>query len=802
MKLRRVLAILVVISMLFAFLNVQVMAEGTVGEVILTEPFTYASYPTLLNTTTAEANWSTGWMANNTLTTALDNTYSVAAAGEVSRNNELTMYRGTSSITLNGEFDYFFKWDQSISNNINTTTSTGFAAQLIYGTNNITRIGMIALAVPNDTRKYKPYFMLQNGTNSNGNENIVLSTDTDYTIVARLNSRVATTTTKTVTGSMMAYEAGTVQPGDWHTINTSTNMTNWVYGALGLSGVTYHASGPLKAKALKVEKYTRAQIEPIDDSVNTAIADPTSENITAAQTQIATLIDGIAKDTFTAKINAIADQEDVTAAKNNLALTFASGDSESSVIQNIPLPTTGSNGTTVSWAASDSTTVTNTGVITRPFYGSGDKQVTLTATITKGSASDTKGFNITVKKYFANEDFSYEDGTLLSSTTSDYSNGWSSKWFKDKDLTTELAPSSQSPTVDYKAVNGEGVTSNYAWTMYRGLQNPIDMTKDVDYYISFDQTMNKTKSTSPSDRSRFELRNSSTTLDYYGFGMLDIDPSAGTDYRAHPNLQLYTTGGRKSSVVGDNTKVVRGQKYTTVIKISASSSTADSAFMKVFEAGTEELSDWELIPTSQSTGQVYTYIGFEGASYSGTVGANYDNIRIEGYERSGTYYANALSTINIAKATPTAENITSAQNAINLLPDGLAKNHMQAEINKLNKEIYVGIHNFTKTFNTSQTEDTIECTFDLTNINISSPNNATVIMALFNGDLLTKVQYSPVEDISVSAGANVNRTLAITVPNSADSGYYNYKLAVYVWDTVNGMKPHVSRYLYDLSRIE
>ncbi|SFM07140.1 Cadherin-like beta sandwich domain-containing protein [Paenibacillus sp. 1_12] len=57
------------------------------------------------------------------------------------------------------------------------------------------------------------------------------------------------------------------------------------------------------------------------------------------------------------------------------------------------LPSTASNDTTVTWTSSDNSTInitSGTGIVTRPSYGSGNKVVTLTATITKGDVSRQK----------------------------------------------------------------------------------------------------------------------------------------------------------------------------------------------------------------------------------------------------------------------------------------------------------------------------------------------------------------------------------------------------------------------------
>ncbi|MCX6714772.1 MAG: S8 family serine peptidase [Candidatus Uhrbacteria bacterium] len=68
-----------------------------------------------------------------------------------------------------------------------------------------------------------------------------------------------------------------------------------------------------------------------------------------------------------------------------------------------PLPSTGLvNGSFITWASNHTSTISNDGqTIVRPPFADGDVTVTLTATITKGSASDTKIFTLTVLKLAA-----------------------------------------------------------------------------------------------------------------------------------------------------------------------------------------------------------------------------------------------------------------------------------------------------------------------------------------------------------------------------------------------------------------
>ena len=116
-------------------------------------------------------------------------------------------------------------------------------------------------------------------------------------------------------------------------------------------------------------------------------------------TLTATLTKNAASDTKTFTLTVIisasgADTNAVTAAKNALAVTYTSGDTASSVTGNLTLPTSGADGVSISWASSDTSIISTTGVVTRP--NDMDTDVTLTATLSKNAASDTKTFTLTV----------------------------------------------------------------------------------------------------------------------------------------------------------------------------------------------------------------------------------------------------------------------------------------------------------------------------------------------------------------------------------------------------------------------
>ncbi len=95
--------------------------------------------------------------------------------------------------------------------------------------------------------------------------------------------------------------------------------------------------------------------------------------------------------TMTANPGGLTDAEKVAVAKANLTL----GDI-SAVTADLTLPGT-QNEATVTWTSGNTNVITNDGKVTRPAAGQPDVNVTLTATITAGEASDTKDFIVTVK---------------------------------------------------------------------------------------------------------------------------------------------------------------------------------------------------------------------------------------------------------------------------------------------------------------------------------------------------------------------------------------------------------------------
>jgi para-nitrobenzyl esterase len=98
-------------------------------------------------------------------------------------------------------------------------------------------------------------------------------------------------------------------------------------------------------------------------------------------------------------IQILGDGPNVAAAKAALTWDAIKGGNAAlnNVVADLVLPTSGENGTTITWSSSNPA-IGNDGIVTRPVYSAGDASGKLIATITKGSESITVEFDVTVPK--------------------------------------------------------------------------------------------------------------------------------------------------------------------------------------------------------------------------------------------------------------------------------------------------------------------------------------------------------------------------------------------------------------------
>ncbi|MGZ4134233.1 MAG: immunoglobulin-like domain-containing protein, partial [Tumebacillaceae bacterium] len=104
--------------------------------------------------------------------------------------------------------------------------------------------------------------------------------------------------------------------------------------------------------------------------------------------------DSVTKD-FTATVLKKTETDSEAVAAAQAALTLGN---TSAVVSDLTLPTTGADGTTITWTSSNTAVVSNSGKVTRPAYNASDVTLSLMATITKGSQTMIKEFSVTVLK--------------------------------------------------------------------------------------------------------------------------------------------------------------------------------------------------------------------------------------------------------------------------------------------------------------------------------------------------------------------------------------------------------------------
>lgn len=86
----------------------------------------------------------------------------------------------------------------------------------------------------------------------------------------------------------------------------------------------------------------------------------------------------------------------VEAATNDLEIDYMPGDNEDSVTDYVGLAFFGLYSTSIIWTSSNPSVIDEIGWVTRPASGENDVEVTLTATISRGTVSETKVFVVTV----------------------------------------------------------------------------------------------------------------------------------------------------------------------------------------------------------------------------------------------------------------------------------------------------------------------------------------------------------------------------------------------------------------------
>ncbi|MBO7745112.1 S-layer homology domain-containing protein [Paenibacillus sp. MWE-103] len=122
----------------------------------------------------------------------------------------------------------------------------------------------------------------------------------------------------------------------------------------------------------------------------------TRQSATKNVTLTAVIAKNGASDTATFVLSVIGyDAEWINWEKPAINPTYASGDSESAVTQDLQLPAS-VNGVAISWTSANAAVVEADGTVHQPNFADGPADVVLTATLTRGDAVDTKAFDLQV----------------------------------------------------------------------------------------------------------------------------------------------------------------------------------------------------------------------------------------------------------------------------------------------------------------------------------------------------------------------------------------------------------------------
>ena len=246
----------------------------------------------------------------------------------------------------------------------------------------------------------------------------VTPTTDDPNAVVRIDSNLVTSGTATIVGLATGNNSIVIEvTASDNSIKTYTlqvkrlqnpNLSNLTISAGTLNPVfdtattSYTATVNYSSSTIQVTPTTIATPQQLTVAgINATSATATTVPLAVGSNTIPvviTMTDGTTQTyTITVTRNNISDADAVSEAYNTLVIGYATGDSESSVTQNLTLPTTGINATTVNWTTNNPSLIQNNGTVTRPSYPNPDVTVTLNALIQKNAALSIKTFTVVVK---------------------------------------------------------------------------------------------------------------------------------------------------------------------------------------------------------------------------------------------------------------------------------------------------------------------------------------------------------------------------------------------------------------------
>ena len=287
----------------------------------------------------------------------------------------------------------------------------------------------------------------------------------------------------------------------------------------------------------------------------------------------------------------LSDLDSVAADKDALDISYAGTDSVTSVTQALTLPTTGDNGTTISWTSSDTTVIANDGAVTRP---AADATVTLTATITKNEASDTKTFTLTVKKTLSDAESVAADKAAL-------------------DIGYAGTDSETSVTQDMTLPTTGASGTTISWTSSDTAVNANDGAVTRPDFIGADTSVTLTATitkNSASDTKTFTL----TVIKKDQVDITNLDSAAFSLTVANTTVPALT-GATHTAMVGGSLSLTAGTDYD----LSITGTGVSSGAVSIANDGTITIADSIVV----SDGGLYTVKATGKGNYNGEKTANF-----------------------------------------------------------------------------------------------------------------------------------------------------------------------------------
>ncbi len=287
----------------------------------------------------------------------------------------------------------------------------------------------------------------------------------------------------------------------------------------------------------------------------------------------------------------LSDLDSVAADKDALDISYAGTDSVTSVTQALTLPTTGDNGTTITWVSSDTTVIANDGAVTRP---AADATVTLTATITKNEASDTKTFTLTVKKTLSDAESVAADKAAL-------------------DIGYAGTDSATSVTQDMTLPTTGASGTTISWTSSDTAVNANDGAVTRPDFIGADTSVTLTATitkNSASDTKTFTL----TVIKKDQVDITNLDSAAFSLTVANTTVPALT-GATHTAMVGGSLSLTAGTDYD----LSITGTGVSSGAVSIANDGTITIADSIVV----SDGGLYTVKATGKGNYNGEKTANF-----------------------------------------------------------------------------------------------------------------------------------------------------------------------------------